>query len=59
MSAAMGLTVVAEGVETTAQHEVLVGFGVTLGQGYLWSPPVSAGEFVARWSPFVVSAGGS
>jgi EAL domain-containing protein (putative c-di-GMP-specific phosphodiesterase class I) len=59
MSAAMGLTVVAEGVETAAQHEVLTGLGVTLGQGYLWSPPVSAGEFVARWSPFAVPAGGS
>jgi diguanylate cyclase (GGDEF)-like protein len=59
MSAAMGLTVVAEGVETAAQHEVLAGLGVTLGQGYLWSPPLSAGEFVARWSPFAVPAGGS
>ena len=59
MSGAMGLTVVAEGIETPAQHEVLTGLGVVLGQGYLWSPPLPAGGFVARWSTSTASAGGS
>ena len=59
MSGAMSLTVVAEGIETPAQHEVLTGLGVLLGQGYLWSPPLPPGEFVARWSASAASAGGS
>ena len=59
MSGAMGLTVVAEGVETAAQHDVLTGLGVMLGQGYLWSRPVSADEFAARCSPSVAPIGGS
>jgi EAL domain-containing protein (putative c-di-GMP-specific phosphodiesterase class I) len=59
MSGAMSLTVVAEGIETPAQHEVLTGLGVLLGQGYLWSPPLPPDEFVARWSASAASAGGS
>jgi len=59
MSDAMGLAVVAEGVETTAQHEVLAELGVRFGQGYRWSPPLPADEFAARWSTSVTRAGGS
>ena len=40
-----GVATVAEGVETTEQVEILRRLGCTLAQGYLFSPPVAAGEF--------------
>lgn len=42
---AFGLLVVAEGVERPSQHAALVAMGCDFGQGYLWSPPVPAGQF--------------
>jgi diguanylate cyclase (GGDEF)-like protein len=50
MSAALGLTVVAEGVETTPQRQVLTALGVLQGQGRLWDPPIEPSRFVERWS---------
>jgi diguanylate cyclase (GGDEF)-like protein len=47
LSHALGLTVVADGVETKAQSEALAALGVTLGQGWLWGPAVPAAEFPA------------
>ena len=47
MSSALGLSVVAEGVETTAQRDVLAALGVRIGQGRLWGMAVPAEEFVA------------
>jgi EAL domain-containing protein (putative c-di-GMP-specific phosphodiesterase class I) len=38
---ALGAEVVAEGVETTAEQEVLLELGVRLGQGYLFGRPAS------------------
>jgi predicted signal transduction protein with EAL and GGDEF domain len=38
----LNLTVVAEGVETDAQHRLLKSFGCKLGQGYLFAEPASA-----------------
>jgi len=54
MSAALKLTVVAEGVETPAQQDVLSTLGVTVGQGHLWSPPVNSEEFTKRWLALAV-----
>jgi diguanylate cyclase (GGDEF)-like protein len=45
MSTALKLTMVAEGVETPQQRQVLEGLGVALGQGRLWGAPVSPDEF--------------
>ncbi len=48
----LGLSVIAEGVETAAQSEALRAMGCDLGQGYLFSPPMShaaATDWVARW----------
>lgn len=45
---ALGLGVVAEGVETTQQRDVLAGLAIRSGQGYLWGRPVPAAE--ASWS---------
>ena len=42
---ALGVVTVAEGIETVEQLEVLRLMGCTLGQGYLFSRPVAAGEF--------------
>lgn len=44
----IGLTVVAEGVETEAQRDVLLAAGVDAMQGYLFSPPVSRGA-ITGW----------
>ena len=40
MSKALGLTTIAEGIETEAQHDFLVRAGCLEGQGYLYSYPV-------------------
>jgi len=48
MAQALGLEVVAEGVETTEQHRMLHDMGCRYGQGYLYSPPLDAESF-ARW----------
>jgi sensor c-di-GMP phosphodiesterase-like protein len=44
---AMGLHVVAEGVETQLQASQLLALGCTVAQGFLWSPAVPAAEIDA------------
>lgn len=41
----LGVDVLAEGIETEAQHEDLTALGITLGQGYLFHRPASAAAF--------------
>lgn len=43
----LGLTTVAEGIETDSQYELLVDAGCAVGQGYIIAPPLSAGAFNA------------
>ena len=45
-----GLMVVAEGVETEAQRDFLLGAGCPYAQGYLYSRPVEAVEIAGLWS---------
>lgn len=45
----LDLSVVAEGIENEATRRLLDEFGCDLGQGYLFSPPVTAEE-IATWS---------
>ncbi len=47
MASALGLLVVAEGVETPAQERTLRHLGFGLAQGYLYSKPVSPDDFCA------------
>ncbi|MFP4512019.1 MAG: putative bifunctional diguanylate cyclase/phosphodiesterase [Acidimicrobiales bacterium] len=56
LSGALGLPVVAEGVETVEQAAILTELGVPLAQGYLFSHPVPADEITAL---ITLLAGGS
>jgi EAL domain-containing protein (putative c-di-GMP-specific phosphodiesterase class I) len=49
MAETIGLTVVAEGVESLRQAHVLLSLGCSLAQGQLWSPPVAPGDLQARY----------
>ncbi len=41
LAATLGLEVIAEGIETEADRELLVSLGCPMGQGYLFSPPMN------------------
>ncbi len=47
LGAAMGMSVIAEGVETEAQLDRIRGQGCSAAQGYLLSRPISAGDIAA------------
>ncbi|GIE95185.1 putative bifunctional diguanylate cyclase/phosphodiesterase [Paractinoplanes rishiriensis] len=49
MSQALGLSVIAEGVETRVQRDALASVGVSNGQGWLWGPAVPPAEFAEHW----------
>ena len=51
MAHSLGLTVVAEGVETEGQLALLAAQGCELAQGYLFSPPVDEAALVGLLSP--------
>jgi diguanylate cyclase (GGDEF)-like protein/PAS domain S-box-containing protein len=44
MSKSLGLTTIAEGIETEAQHDFLLQAGCVEGQGYLYSYPLAAAK---------------
>lgn len=48
MAHQLGIQVVAEGVETQAQHNILLEAGCDFGQGYWYSRPVAAAEITQR-----------
>jgi EAL domain-containing protein (putative c-di-GMP-specific phosphodiesterase class I) len=48
MAESLGLSVVAEGVETREQADALAALGCPYGQGYLWARPLELGDFM-RW----------
>jgi EAL domain-containing protein (putative c-di-GMP-specific phosphodiesterase class I) len=49
---ALGMTTIAEGVETPAQRDYLAALGCDEAQGYLFSPPVpdeEIADIIGRW----------
>lgn len=48
----LGLEVVAEGIETTFEENILKDYRADLGQGYLYSKPVTADEFIKQTKEF-------
>lgn len=48
IASSLKLGIVAEGVETELQRDFLLRLGVTVGQGFLFSPGVLPGEFARR-----------
>jgi EAL domain-containing protein (putative c-di-GMP-specific phosphodiesterase class I) len=49
----LGLTIVAEGIETAAQEAFMLGIGVPIGQGFLFSPALPADDAFAWTCPEV------
>jgi EAL domain-containing protein (putative c-di-GMP-specific phosphodiesterase class I) len=49
MGRALGLSLVAEGVETEQQLAILTEEGCQTAQGFLFGKPVPAAEFSDRW----------
>ena len=49
MAHALGMLVVAEGVETEAQRQELTAIGCDVAQGYLFARPLSPAALVALW----------
>ncbi len=45
MGHSLGMKIVAEGIETEEQFELIKGYGADEGQGYCFSPPVPCNEF--------------
>ncbi len=50
LSQALGMTVVAEGVEESSQVEILRGIGCTFAQGYFFAKPLPLEEAISKRS---------
>ncbi|HEV7710318.1 MAG TPA: EAL domain-containing protein [Asanoa sp.] len=59
MSSALGLSVVAEGVQTQSQRDVLLALGVVYGQGWLWGRPQDPETFARLRRPAAIGRGGA
>jgi EAL domain-containing protein (putative c-di-GMP-specific phosphodiesterase class I) len=55
MAHALGMTVVAEGVETEAQRDELIAIGCDAAQGYLFARPLAPDALAALWEPSRIS----
>ena len=56
LALSLGMTPVAEGIETQEQHAFLLDAGCRLGQGFLFSAPVPASEVREHYGPDLVLA---
>ena len=50
MAKVLGMKVVAEGVETKQEWDVLKALGCDIGQGYIWSKPLPSSDFLKHMS---------
>ncbi len=58
LASSLGLEVIAEGIETTAQRDALIELGCELGQGFLYSHPRPVDELLLQPTPgLAVTAG--
>lgn len=55
MAHALGMVVVAEGVETEAQRQELTAIGCDAAQGYLFARPLAPAALAALWEPSGIS----
>jgi EAL domain-containing protein (putative c-di-GMP-specific phosphodiesterase class I) len=55
MAHALGMTVVAEGVETESQRDELTTIGCDAAQGYLFARPLSPDQLATMWEPSVIA----
>jgi diguanylate cyclase (GGDEF)-like protein/PAS domain S-box-containing protein len=55
MAHALGMTVVAEGVETETQRDELTTIGCDAAQGYLFARPLSPDQLATMWEPSVIA----
>ncbi|WP_051974686.1 putative bifunctional diguanylate cyclase/phosphodiesterase [Cupriavidus necator] len=49
LGSSLGLTILAEGIETAGQLEILRNFGYQLGQGFYFAHPLSPDDLASRW----------
>jgi len=55
LGVSMSMAIIAEGIETSVQNEILVGMGCELGQGYLFAPPRPIGDITESFErPYIV-----
>jgi diguanylate cyclase (GGDEF)-like protein/PAS domain S-box-containing protein len=57
MAHALGMTVIAEGVETIAQRDELTEIGCDAAQGYLFARPLTSEQLAAMWGPQTIPTG--
>jgi len=50
LSKTLGYTIIAEGIETKAQEDFLTNLSCDIGQGYIFSKPLSSKEIIKRFS---------
>jgi EAL domain-containing protein (putative c-di-GMP-specific phosphodiesterase class I) len=46
------IKVIAEGIETEIQRDLLLSVDCDFGQGYYFSPPIPAGDFEQKYTTF-------
>ncbi len=51
MAHSLEMKIVAEGIETQHQQDILAHLGCDVGQGYYLGKPIPASEFLASWQP--------
>jgi diguanylate cyclase (GGDEF)-like protein len=57
LGVSMSMAIIAEGIETSVQNEILVGMGCELGQGYLFAPPRPLGDITDSFErPYIVKS---